>query len=286
MNRPIVNNGRPAFSMIELIFVIVVLGIVASLGSELIAKVYRSYILQRALHRAETKTELAALEIANRLAAAIPGTVVRKQSNTSTSYEYLDAPMSYSGTSYNVLQWVGADIDSFNRYKSSTQKVGWSGLIDVNNTANTATNLVTPGSDLSLANTVISNLNGGALPAGWSPVIFFPHDTTGYDLTTPLSGNTLSLQGGGAGHIVEHYKLAWTSYALSVENGDLYLYYGFDPKVGWTIPSNTKKSLLLHNVSTFKFKGDGRTIRFKICKSENIGDSDFNVTACKEKAVF
>ena len=279
------NPSRAAFTMLELVFVIIILGIVASIGSEIIANVYEQYILQRAQHRASVKTELVALQIANRLAAAIPGTVVRKTDTSGTVTEGLDSDMSLSGDSYHVLQWVGSDIDSFNTYDSTNQKVGWSGMVDVNNPSNSATSLFTPGSDLGLTNTIIKNLNGGALPAAWSPAVFFPYDSTNYSLTTPLSGNTLTLAGTGASHIMEHYKLAWTSYALSVENGDLYLYYGFDPAVGWAIPSGTNKSLLLRKVTTFKFKGAGRTIRFKICKEEDIGE-DFNVTSCKEKAVF
>ncbi len=46
---------RSAFSMLELIFVIVILGIVSSIGAELIAKVYENYIVQRALHRSSLK---------------------------------------------------------------------------------------------------------------------------------------------------------------------------------------------------------------------------------------
>ena len=50
--------------MLELIFVIIILGIIASIASELIAKVYESYILQRAQYKANMKTELAAKQIA------------------------------------------------------------------------------------------------------------------------------------------------------------------------------------------------------------------------------
>jgi len=86
-------------------------------------------------------------------------------------------------------------------------------------------------------------------------------------------------------HVVEHYKSAISSYALVVDqtDGHLYLYYDFAATP--TAAVGTTRSLLMKNVSTFKFQGAGRTIRFKICKDENIGE-DFNITACKEKAVF
>ncbi|MCW8821398.1 MAG: prepilin-type N-terminal cleavage/methylation domain-containing protein, partial [Sulfurovum sp.] len=62
---------RTAFSMLELIFVIIILGIVSSIGAEIIAQVYESYIVQRATHRSSIKTELAATQIANRLTYAV-----------------------------------------------------------------------------------------------------------------------------------------------------------------------------------------------------------------------
>ena len=124
------SSNRSAFSMLELIFVIVILGIVASIGSELIVRVYQQYIVQRAQHRASIKTELAATQIANRLASAIPGTVIRKLDHTATAWEYITEAIDLSSLSpsgdYGVLQWVGSDTDSFNYYDDTTNKVGWS----------------------------------------------------------------------------------------------------------------------------------------------------------------
>jgi len=83
--------------------------------------------------------------------------------------------------------------------------------------------------------------------------------------------------------IYEHYKLAWTSYALVIENNDLYLYYNFPPTVGATIGGT--KSLLMEDISTFKFQGTEGSTRFKVCKEERIS-KEFNITSCKEKVVF
>jgi hypothetical protein len=263
--------------MLELVFVIVILGIVASIGSEMIVKVYESYIVQRAEHSATLKTELAATQIANRLASAIPGTVIRKDEPGDTLYEGINDLMSIdpSGDAYSVLQWVSQDTDSFNMYDNSTQKVGWSGFCDIN--ISTKNTIITPGSDLSIIDDIRTNLGA---PTNFA--IFFPYDpdTTAYFGTG--TGNTITLDN-NASHIVEHYKMARTSYALVVESGDLYLYYNFSPHLA--APIGTTKSLLMKNVSTFKFKGAGRTIRFKICKQEPISE-DVNITACKEKAVF
>jgi len=280
---------RKAFTMLELIFVIAILGIVASLGAELIAKVYEGYIVQRAEHRATTKTELAATQIANRLTAAIPGTVYRIRTDGTFS-EPIDSdfPSGSTGDDYVGIKWVGADMDSF----SATATPGWSGFCDLNASTHsaTATSLSTPGSALDSTTSIIGNLSTGSP----TPYIYFPYDLTPH--AASISGTTIALSS-TVKHIVEHYKLAWSSYAIvafkpdgsglcqpsSDSICDLYLYYDFaaTPTSSFTGGS---RSLLMKNASTFKFKGAGRTIRFKICKDEKLGDS--NVTACKEKAVF
>lgn len=260
----------PAFSMIELIFVIAILGIVASIGSEMIVKIYDSYIVQRAQHRASLKTQLAATQISNRLSSAIPGTIYRIRNDN--SYEHIDSDLIGNGDNYIGIQWVGSDRESF----SATATPGWSGFCDID--ASTQTSLETPGSALGSTTAIINNL----FPASNRISVYFPYDQTDYNASF-ADADTITLSGTGATHIVEHYKIAWTSYALIVEGGDLYLYYNFDPSAA-TALGNTK-SLLMKNISTFKFKGAGRAIRFKICKQERIGE-DLNITACKEKVVF
>jgi len=266
----------PAFTMLELIFVIVILGIVASIGSEMIVKVYESYIVQRAQHRASLKTELAATQIANRLRYAVPGTVYRIRIDDNSSTEPIDSyfPPGDDGDDYKGLQWVGYDGDSF----QATVTPGWSGFCDIN--ISTQNSIETPGSNLALTDSIINNLSGTKTIA--DAVLYFPYDSTEYNISTGV-GETITLDD-NATHIVEHYKLAWSSYALAVEGGDLYLYYNFAPKFNAS-RANTSKSLLMKNISTFKFKGAGRTVRFKICKEERISE-DVNITACKEKAVF
>ncbi len=275
------NRFTPAFSMLELVFVIVILGIVASIGAEMIAKVYEGYIVQRAEHRATLKTELAATQIANRLASAIPGTVYRIKNDD--TYESIEAGLAgANGDIYKGLQWVGSDTDSFNIYDSTDNKIGWSGFCDIN--VSTENNLSTPGSKLELTDEIIDNLSNDTKTIG-DAAIYFPEDNTPHYIAT-ASGETITLDN-NASRIVEHYKLAWSSYALMVDpaDGHLYLYYNFAPTPAVAINNNTPRSLIMENVSTFKFKGAGRTIRFKICKQEAIS-ADVNITACKEKAVF
>jgi len=273
------SSKRNAFSMIELIFVIVILGIVSSIGAEIIANIYESYILQRAQHRASLKTELAATQIANRLRYMIPGTVYRIRKDTNAT-ESVESALAVSGELYKGLQWVAYDGDSFEAITSdSDRKPGWSGFCDIN--PSNATSLATPGSNLDLASGIINNLGGDINNAE----IYFPNREH-YGIKNTRTGETIDFDTAMTSddQIYEQYKLAWSSYALVTEGGDLYLYYNFSP-IPETPYGNGSKSLLMKSISTFKFKGAGQTIRFKLCKEENIGE-DFNITSCKEKAVF
>ncbi|WP_294957179.1 type II secretion system protein [Sulfurovum sp.] len=273
------HKQRFAFSLLELIFVIVILGIVASIGSEIIAQVYKSYIIQRAQYRATTKTELALQQIANRLHYAIPGTVISRPDKIGTATPITD--IGSANANDKVLQWVGYDGDSFEAISSSSnRKPGWSGFCDIDAyTGNTI--LQTPGSNLDLATTIISNLGGDIANAN----IFFPHSTAAFGVASGTGENiTLDSAIPSGTTIYERYKLAWSSYALEVDgNGDLILHYNFTPDIGSTINGNS--SILLHHVTNFRFKGSEGSLRIKICKWERIAE-DANITACKEKVIF
>ncbi len=281
MKKIYTHNG---FTMLELIMVIIILGIVSSIGASVIAQTYESYIVQRAQYRANLKTELALNQIANRLRYAIPGTVGFRASTAATFY-YITDSANNTGAD-KVLQWVGYDGDSFEAISNSaigvattavSRRPGWSSFCDVDASTNTV--IRTPGSNLGLAATIIANLGGNIENAN----ILFPNGTA-FGIKNTSAGENIVLDApipSGA-RIYERYKLAWSSYALSVEGGDLYLYYNFTPDVG--VPLAGLKRLLLKNVTNFRFKGSEGSLRIKICKEEQIGTG--TIHACKEKVVF
>ncbi len=276
---------RTAFSMLELIFVIVVLGIVSSIGAEIIANVYEGYIVQRAQYRSTMKVENTLTQIANRLTYAIPGTVVRRIT-TGGAFEAIVNPMFLdpSGNTYSVLQWVTKDADSFNAISAEDDRLpGWSGFCDVNKS--TGTTIETPGSNFTLASSIIGYLGGSLSNAR----IYFSGQLNETNLLSQdytissATGTTITLSTAPTEEAKQkHYKLAWTSNALSVEGGNLYLYHNFTPSPAATIGGT--KTLLLRNVTNFKFRGDGRTIRIKICVKEQIGDG--YTPSCSERAIF
>jgi len=309
-------HQRAAFTMVEVVFVIAVLGIVASMSAEIIARLYSGYVYQRAVHRASIKTELAALQIVNRLEAAIPGTLIAREDLGANIDNFIPLDEITAGESeYRVLQWVGADMDSFNAMKKNAntgakRRPGWSGFVDVDKFAPNKKKFSTPGSRLSLTNTIIQNLSAGTNPQTIAnAALFFVGDNTynehniGYkeaNMSTngvfPISkkyNQVFKINNGptGSKRFSELYKLAWTSYAIEATlpdgdgNFDLILHYNFQPWNGVTIDQAAGSEVLVRNVSVFRFESTADTVRFKICQREQVLTGEF-VAICKEKAVI
>jgi prepilin-type N-terminal cleavage/methylation domain-containing protein len=314
---------KKAFSLIEVIFVLVILGIVASISSQIIVQVYEGYIVQNALYKTTTKTELVANQIVNRLTYAIDGTTIAKDlinpgTVEGTNWIRLeDIPA--MDNNFTTVEWIGADYDSF----SAGATPFWSGV--ANYETATINSFKTPGSQLNNANTIISNLSNGEVDlngvAGQRPAVLFTQKAKEYrtgEKYSPVcmglidnnsscifpvarnSDDNLSFSNGVPLEtiITERYKLAWSAYALVPEDLDgdglfnLYLYYNYQPWEGelYNSVANNRK-LLIRNVSVFKFTENGGVIQLKLCASEDIGQRDSTgkpiyISSCKEKAII
>ena len=298
---------RRAFSMLELIFVIVILGIVSSIGASIIANVFDGYIVQRALHNATVKTDLAAKQIAARLSYRINNTVIGKHPNTGAYKSIINLfPADVDNT---VLEWIGYDNDSF----SATAIPGWSGFCDIDTSSKA--NLSTPGSNLANTTAIIGNLGGTA--ATDTAVVFngltyftgIPYEVSRMGYTPGLaplsispvtfaSNTNMNFTNNDSKTVYDQYKLAWSAYAIvptvqiddpntDIDESklfDLNLHYDYQPWNGIQY-TNGKIKTLVENVTVFKFKGVGNTIRFKICVQEKISATE-TVNICKEKVVI
>ena len=295
----IYKNKRDAFSMLELVFVIVVLGIVASIGSEIISKVYKSYIIQRASYRSATKLELASLQIANRLTYAIPNTEIARRSSTDGTYSSL---ASLSNNNFQVLEWVGYDKEGFNLPNANS----WSGFGELRTAVSTPTlsSMVSWGTHMGQIFGLVDFLSGRTKNLFNSGALFFPGTYTTNNIGYNTNNNGLSIITGRVNvntfrfnptsqprTMKEHYKLAWSAYAIvSVpqKNGlwELKLYYNLQPWNGIDyLSGGVQNNTLLKNVSIFQFSSAGNTIRFKICQQEFIGTVQ-KITTCREKVVI
>ena len=239
-------SKHSAFTMIELIMVIVILGIVSSIGSEVIANVYQNYILQRATHRASFKTELAAQQIANMLSYRIQGTTLARNPGNLSDNRLVTDSTDLNDTTHVLLEWIGTDNDGF----SAALPPPWNGFCDVDASSQTA--IKTPGSKLIKERTILTKLSGGSII---NPAIFFRKRDSdwiySYDSSTSAivkyealradgtgclgmvssdtscisavsisatDDETLTFTGSAATStnkvITEHYKLAWTAYSI------------------------------------------------------------------------
>jgi len=303
---------KKAFTIIELIITMVILSIVASITSGLIAKAYKGYNQTNSIHKANLKLEIALSSIINRLEYAIDGTIVKRKSPT--EIEIINkAPFDYS-----ILEWVGYDKDGFEANDhigtsdpTPKNQPAWSGFCEIKK--NSDTTISTPGSDLRFADRVIAILSNhsAGLSTTYSNTValFFPgnYDYTniGYkntDLNTSMLGliktrhfNDELILSTPIKRIVEHYKLAWSAYAVVPTNFnttdktfDLVLRYNFRP---WkseyydTTEIVNNQKLLATNVTVFKTYATENRIHIKLCIKEKYGINK-NASICKERVVF
>ena len=317
---------RRAFTLIELIITMVILGIVAYVATGLIAKTYISYNRVNTLHKANLKVEIALNNIANRLSYAIGGTIVKVKSATEINIE----PIERAPQDYQVLEWVGYDVDGFIANKSYVNpiKSAWSGFCDIQNS--TKVKIKSPGSNLNFAKEVINNLSKGKVNNLKKTALFFPgnynYNNIGYLNTTGGTtgvnivkfsnvDDTFTLYNiTPAKRITEHYKLAWSAYAVvpvkqptnrtdnpckninsttATDCSDekpcnLCLKYNYRPWRGKQYNHRrVQYSVLATNVTVFKTFAAENRVHIKICVKEQMGVGVNNTTSiCKEKVVF
>ena len=296
---------KKAFTMLELVFVIAILGIVASIASSVIVQVYESYIMQRAVHNASIDTELAINQLTNRLTYRIDKSLLaRVPGNTGlTDTDALPVAEVAPGdlNKFTALEWIGYDNDTYAGYATPA----WSGFCDL--AASSYSSISTPGSKL-------SDLGGG------SPAIVFLgnhdyrtdggsysdrrcmyHDDGCIFPVTVNSDTQLDFVSGdgnrtnGVMLYTEFYQLAKSANAVVPDNNhtingidtwDLNFYTDYQPwdNENYKDDANIKKTLI-KDISVFRFKKEANSIRIKLCKVVPVGDSS-QVTICKEKAVI
>jgi len=244
---------RSGFSMIELVLVMTVLGIVASISSSIIVKVYEGYIIQRATYRASVSSEIVSTEIANRLTYSITQSLIARRVNTATrnlsdirSIQGLKTLSEADKLKFGILEWIGYDNDSF----SATHKPGWSGFNDINRSEEIGTSqtirVPTAGSNLNSAKQIIGYLgkvgqkNSTLLSDG--AIIFNGGDYSNfrsYDpscmgfvnykcisrIKSPLLSGTnqeiriyKNIDSNQKKIVTDQYRLVWSAYAISPEN--------------------------------------------------------------------
>lgn len=279
---------RKGFTMIELIFVIVILGILSKFGVDLLAKIYENYVFSGVQNRLQNESEMAVRQIANRLQYRIKDSVIARAGGTIF-------PIGNAGINATVLEWIGMDIDGW-RGRATTNP-DWSGFIDLDSSSAAA--LATPGT------TSIPTVLGE--PAiffigsnvdltsnfGWGPGNIGNQNASIHPVqlaagATFTSSPTVPDDFSGV-DVYEYYQLARSAYAVSLEGNQLFLYYNYQPWNGGsmaTAQAAGNKVLLMENVDTFKFRSRGDTLQVQVCVTENNITGQGAYAICKEKTIF
>ena len=293
---------KNAFTMIELVMVIVILGIVASIGSEIILSLYNNYLRSRAIHQLESQTEIVLEQIAKRLQYRIKDSTIARKTDGSF------VPLSGSDSTYSIIEWIGYSNESL-----LSTPPGWSGLIDLDHTDTnkTAKTLKTPDSNLSFVSDTMSALTNTDinLTAGKEAALIFETTYNSTDFGWDQNNNNtdgvatvkvikktddiLTINDAIPTDIYEHYVLAHSAYAIvpsSFNSTDfnLTLRYNYQPWLGQNYNSNALgNSVLAEHASLFQFKQDDTVIRLKLCLHDNnqTGTGD-RIAICKEKVVY
>ena len=306
---------KRAFTLLELIIVIVILGIIAMMSFNAIMNIYSNYFQTRTVNELETQTEIALEQISKRLEHRIkPSVIARKPSG---GFLPLNDSRVNLNSGYEILEFIPYAYEIFNDVPSASNKAGrYSGYVDLANSSPT-TGLISPGSNFSteVVETIkdltckddasgcvdFKDKDGGVV-AIFSDVYYDVQNSFGYKGISNLDiakvgvkstdGDTLEISGFANKQISEQYHLAYTANAIVPEqssdpkdtaNGvfDLNLYYDYRPWMGQGY-KNGEKATLAKNVTRFVFIEKNGVIVLKLCMRAKNSE----ITICKSKAVY
>jgi len=279
------------------------MGIVASIGAEIIAKLYENYLSTRSINKLQFQTELVLNKISKRLTHRIKDSVIGERNTAPYIVELPNA-----NGSYPILEWIGKSYESSLGDKNTT---GYSGFVDLYSNDTNVTQIKTSGSHLGKARDIIDALSYGTIDINNTTFATPPHavlifkgkddyniskygwnGSGNHDYTYYIkvdSNETLKIiDDKNITTAYEQYDLAWTAYALVPEGSDtndfnLTLKYNFQPWDGENYTQG-ESSVLMEHVSSFKFMQYGETIRIKLCIRDDKTGGDYGF--CKEKVVF
>lgn len=311
---------KRAFTLLELVVVIVVLGIIAMMSFNAIMNIYSNYFQTKTVNELETQTEIALEQISKRLEHRIKPSVIARK--TDGAFLALNDSGVNLNAEYEILEFIPYAYEIFNDVPSGNKAGRYSGYADLAKSS-PATGLISPGSNFSTevvetikdltcredtnATCVDFTKKDGGVAAIFSDVYYNVQDSFGYkgisnlDIAkvgvkggqSGLNGNTLEISGFDGKQISEQYHLAYTANAIVPEqsadpkdtaNGvfDLNLYYDYRPWMGEKYKQNGEKATLAKNVTRFVFTEKNGVIVLKLCMRAKNSE----ITICKSKAVY
>ena len=246
---------KKAFTLLELVVVIVVLGIIAMMSFNAIINIYSNYFQTRTVNELETQTEITLEQISKRLEHSIKPSVIARK--TDGEFLALNDNRVNLDANYEILEFIPYAYEIFNDVISldandnvieQDGKEGrYSGYADLAKSS-PATGLISPGSNFTtgVVETIkdltckddtrnskcvdFENKDGGVV-AIFSDVYYDVQNSFGYkgisnlDIAkvgvkggqSGLNGDTLEISGFANKQISEQYHLAYTANAIVPE---------------------------------------------------------------------
>ena len=238
---------KRAFTLLELVVVIVVLGIIAMMSFNAIMNIYSNYFQTRTVNELETQTEIALEQISKRLEHRIKPSVIARK--TDGAFLALNDSGVNLNAEYEILEFIPYAYEIFNDVPSGNKAGRYSGYADLAKSS-PATGLISPGSNFTTgvvetikdltcredtnATCVDFKDKDGGVVAIFSDVYYNVQSSFGYSNgTVPVSldiakvgvkggqsglnGDTLEISGFGGKQISEQYHLAYTANAIVPE---------------------------------------------------------------------
>jgi len=299
-------KNRRAFSMLELIFVIVIMGIIGKFGVEVLAKAYENFIFSKINNDLQERSASAVGFIAKRLEHRIKKSTIARNVTGGTPGVWNYVQGGIGDDNATVLEWISSDIDSF---RGTTAPL-WSGVIDLNSSS--SLRLISTSTDLNATNTqinILSNFNTAVndaaiyfigsfytlTPWGYDNVGITDQNRTIHPINFAATFNEIhpaTVADFSGVEVFEYYKLAWTAYAVELRDynetthlGDLWFYYDYQPWQGEEYYDvGVKSALIAENISAFRFRSAGSLIKIQVCAKSPLTGEEYAL--CKEKTVY
>ena len=141
---------RKSFTLIELMIVIIIMGILASITFDILEKIYKDYIYTKEVNRLNSNLNVALEEISalfrNRVKNSVIATKypskIDQTDPSKVDFKPIDE-LTSNDKDYKVLEWISKDYEAkYGMWDSSKKHIqtGWSGFIDLDKAIRTNTN--------------------------------------------------------------------------------------------------------------------------------------------------
>jgi prepilin-type N-terminal cleavage/methylation domain-containing protein len=290
---------RTAFTMVELIMTIIIMGILAGGTYISLAQLYTKSAKSKAISELSFDSTLIANQISALLAYRVPATVIGYDSETG-NFESIYTLSS----SYKILEWIGTD---FERYKAGK----YSGFVDFEKSDKNENMIFSPNT---------SEINGSALIFAGSfdegGVIYGDDFNNSFGWHGNDSNKTFEINSTSTGNelgllthpskIYEKYYLLKSAYAIAkhddnlsncdsvkdsnitASDNTLLLFYDYYPWKGETFCKDASVTILSNEVKGFEVDFVNENLQFNLTLEREIRKKgkDLKIQISKQKVVF